>query len=235
MKPRTGQSLPTMRGYARRCEDKSGYLTELGKLPSITTVIGETKSDKAKRALQAWLERPGAEQKSLAARTRGTYLHEQTENWILGKPTSHHLIFGGFWKCMERWLEANFHSALGVEFPVWHPAGFSGTADCLAWTYDDTSCALIDWKTSERYREESSEMVRDGYFVQLAAYRAGIRWTYGIEVDRALLVIARRFGTPDVYTMDSQLLDTCELEFFERLRRYQANHPRDKGQGHVLS
>lgn len=230
MKPTIGSSFPAMKGYARRCADKTGYITEIGKLPSITTVIGETKSEKAKKALKAWLERPGSEERSLAARTRGTYLHTQTENWILGNATNHHLIFGGFWKCMERWLTENFHSALGVEFPVWHPAGFSGTADCLGWTYDSIEPTLIDWKTSDKYREESSEMVRGGYYVQLAAYRAGIRWTYGIEVDRALLVIARRFGSPDVYVMDQALLDTCEAEFFTRLQRYkQLQHLQETG------
>jgi ATP-dependent exoDNAse (exonuclease V) beta subunit len=192
-------------------------------------VVGETKSEEAKRALKAWLERPGAEERSLAARTRGTYLHTQAENWILGNPTHHHLVFGGYWRSLHRWLEDNFHSALGVEFPIWHAAGFSGTADCLGWTYDSTDIQLIDWKTSVRYRDPNSEMMRGGYYIQLAAYRAGIRHTYGIEVNSAQLVIARQLGAPDIYTLNKELLDECEEEFFYRLRRFQEVH------GHVLA
>lgn len=224
MKPGHTAGLPPAKGFANRCGDKSGYETPIGKLPSVTTVVGATKSEAAKKALQAWLDRPGAEQRSLAARTRGTYLHTQAENWILGAPTSEHLVFGGYWRSLRRWLEANFHSHLGVEFPIWHGAGFSGTADCLGWTYDSTDLQLIDWKTSARYRDPDSEMMRGGYYIQLAAYRAGIRWTYGIEVNSAQLVVARQIGRPDVYHLDRTLLDQCEEEFFERLRVYQEVH-----------
>ena len=224
MKPGHTAGLPPAKGFANRCENRRGYETPIGVLPSVTTVVGATKSEQAKKALEAWLSRPGAEERSLAARTRGTYLHTQAENWIHGQPTHHHLVFGGYWRSLHRWLEGNFHSALGVEFPIWHGAGFSGTADCLGWTYDSTNIQLIDWKTSQRYRDPDSEMMRGGYFIQLAAYRAGIRWTYGIEVDNALLVIARQMGQPDVYVLDQPLLDQCEAEFFERLHRYQEIH-----------
>ncbi|MGA1753279.1 MAG: hypothetical protein ACO395_07965 [Pontimonas sp.] len=224
MKPIPAMGLPAPRGFANRCDDRSGYETPLGKFPSVTTVVGATKSEAAKKALEAWLSRPGAEERSLAARTRGTYLHTQAENWILGNPTHHHLVFGGYWRSLQRWLEGNFHSALGIEAPIWHPAGFSGTFDCIGWTYDSTDPQLIDWKTSAKYRDPDSEMMRGGYYIQLAAYRAGIRYTYGIEVNSALLVVARQMGKPDVYTLDHSLLDQCEAEFFDRLHRYQEVH-----------
>lgn len=221
MKPTSTPSMPPPKGDIRRREDRQGYETPLGCLPSVTTIVGATKSEAAKKALQAWLDRPGGEERSLAARTRGTYLHTQAENWINGIPTQHHLVFGGYWRSLQRWLEGNFHSALGVELPIYHPAGFSGTFDCLGWTYDSTELTLIDWKTSQRYRDPESEMMRGGYFIQLAAYRAGIAFTYGIEVNQALLVIARQIGKPDVYQLDKALLDQCECDFFERLHRYQ--------------
>jgi hypothetical protein len=224
MKPTTTLQMPPPNGTITRREDRTGYETPLGKLPSVTTIVGETKSEEAKRALKAWLDRPGGEERSLAARTRGTYLHTQAENWIAGLPTQHHLVFGGYWRSLQRWLETNFHSALGVELPIYHPAGFSGTFDCLGWTYDSTDICLIDWKTSQRYRDPNSEMMRGGYFIQLAAYRAGIAFTYGVEVNQALLVIARQIGKPDVYHLDRQLLDECEQDFFERLHLYKQLH-----------
>ena len=224
MKPTNTLSMPPPKGVITRREDRTGYETPLGKLPSVTTIVGETKSEEAKRALKAWLDRPGGEERSLAARTRGTYLHTQAENWIAGLPTQHHLVFGGYWRSLQRWLETNFHSALGVELPIYHPAGFSGTFDCLGWTYDSTDICLIDWKTSQRYRDPNSEMMRGGYYIQLAAYRAGIAFTYGVEVNQALLVVARQIGKPDVYHLDRQLLDQCEQDFFERLHRYKQLH-----------
>jgi hypothetical protein len=222
------------KGYANRCSDRTGYLTPVGKLPSVTTVVGATKSDSAKAALAAWLARPGGEERSKAACARGTYLHTQVENWITGRPTCHHIAFGNYWKGMKPWLKENFHSSLGVECPVWHPAGFSGTFDCLGWTYDSCEIKLLDWKTSVRYREPEGEIIR-GYYVQLAAYRAAISWTYGVDVQHALLVVARPLGKPDLYPMDPQLLNECEEEFFDRLRRYQAHQQSLEPVSHVVA
>ena len=60
-----------------------------------------------------------------------------------------------------------------------------------------------------------------GYMVQLAAYCAGIHWTYGIEVNQAQLVIARVGEDPQVIHIDHALLQQCEEEFFHRLHIYQ--------------
>ena len=48
IKPTSTSQLPTPKGYAKRCEDKTGYITPVGKLPSVTTILRETKSGKAK-------------------------------------------------------------------------------------------------------------------------------------------------------------------------------------------
>jgi hypothetical protein len=254
------QALPPAKGYARRAADRTGYLTPAGKLPSVTTVIGETKSQQAKDALANWKERmkdaPEALQK--AAARRGSWTHLQAENWILqgrgdlpgpskgdllGGPhgvdlpggarsdlpgVAQRVSWGGYWRSLQGWLEGNFHSALAIEKPIWHPAGFSGTFDCLGWTYDSTDVALFDWKTrGGKAFVAGEERVRD-YEVQLAAYCAGISWTYGIEVNRAHLVIAYPNGPSQHFLLDAQTLQERELEFFARLEIYQ------KRQAHVL-
>jgi hypothetical protein len=245
------QAMPPAKGYARRAADRTGYLTPAGKLPSVTTVIGETKSQQAKDALANWKERmkdaPEALQK--AASRRGSWTHLQAERWIeqggndlpggangdLPAPSNGDLpgaaqrvSWGGYWRSLQGWLEDNFHSALAIEKPIWHPAGFSGTFDCLGWTYDSTDVALFDWKTrGGKAFVAGEERVRD-YEVQLAAYCAGISWTYGIEVNRAHLVIAYPNGPSQHFLLDAQTLQERELEFFARLEIYQ------KRQAHVL-
>jgi len=245
------QALPPAKGYARRAADRTGYVTPAGKLPSVTTVIGETKSEEAKAALANWKKRmkdaPEALQK--AASRRGSWTHLQAENWIerggndlpggangdLPAPSkgdlpgaAQRVCWGGYWRSLQGWLEGNFHSALAIEKPIWHPAGFSGTFDCLGWTYDSTDVALFDWKTrGGKAFVAGEERVRD-YEVQLAAYCAGISWTYGIEVNRAHLVIAYPNGPSQHFLLDAQTLQERELEFFARLEVYQ------KRQAHVL-
>jgi len=238
------QALPPAKGYARRAADRTGYLTPAGKLPSVTTVIGETKSQQAKDALANWKERmkdaPEALQK--AAARRGSWTHLQAENWILqGRGdlpggangdlpapsngdlpgVAQRVCWGGYWRSLQGWLEGNFHSALAIEKPIWHPAGFSGTFDCLGWTYDSTDVALFDWKTrGGKAFTPGEERVKD-YEVQLAAYCAGISWTYGIEVNRAHLVIAYPTTSPQHFLLEKQTLQERELEFFARLEIYQ--------------
>ena len=251
--------LPAAKGYAKRCHDRTGYLTPAGKLPSVTTIVGATKSDQAKAALAAWKERNAQlpEGLQMAAANRGTYTHSQAENWILQRqpelaetaeqPNSlnafgvdlpglsqeadlpgvaQRVAWGGYWQSLRGYLEANFHSALAIEKPIWHPAGFSGTFDCMGWTFDSTEVALFDWKTrgsNTRRLDPEGEQVR-GYQVQLAAYRAGIAWTYDIAVDHAHLVIAYSNQEPQIIEMDKGLLADCEAEFFDRLQRYQREH-----------
>ena len=229
-------TFPLAKGYSRRCPDHSGYLTPAGKLPSVTKVIGETKSDEAKAALANWRKRMENAPEALqqAASRRGSWTHLQAERWIesegndLSTPSNGDLpgvaqrvCWGGYWRSLQGWLEGNFHSALAIEKPIWHPAGFSGTFDCLGWTYDSTDVALFDWKTrGGKAFTPGEERVRD-YEVQLAAYCAGISWTYGIEVNRAHLVIAYPTTSPQHFLLEKQTLQERELEFFARLEIYQ--------------
>ena len=225
------QSLPPAKGYARRAADRTGYVTPAGKLPSVTTVIGDTKSDEAKAALANWKERMKNSPEALrhAASRRGSWTHLQAERWIESGCThgvdlpgvAQRVSWGGYWRSLQGWLEGNFHSALAIEKPIWHPAGFSGTFDCLGWTYDSTDVALFDWKTrGGKAFTPGEERVRD-YEVQLAAYCAGISWTYGIEVNRAHLVIAYPTTSPQHFLLEKQTLQERELEFFARLEIYQ--------------
>ena len=239
------QALPPAKGYARRAADRTGYVTPAGKLPSVTTVIGETKSDEAKAALANWKKRMKDAPEALqqAASRRGSWTHLQAERWIeqggndlpggangdlpggthgVDLPgVAQRVCWGGYWRSLQGWLEGNFHSALAIEKPIWHPAGFSGTFDCLGWTYDSTDVALFDWKTrGGKAFTPGEERVRD-YEVQLAAYCAGISWTYGIEVNRAHLVIAYPTTSPQHFLLEKQTLQERELEFFARLEIYQ--------------
>jgi len=239
--------LGPMRGYARRAADRTGYLTPAGKLPSVTTVLGATSAGKAR--LQQWLSRPGAEAISDEAKRRGTYTHECIEHWIAGATPRRTFgsalkagLYGAYWTNVQPWLETHFTRAIGIEAPVWHPAGFSGTFDCLGTAAAGSApdaLTLLDWKTAARSRgtthaidgeayhqrhllPNNADLLQD-YFCQLGAYRAAITHTYGHTATRALLVIARPTPStvgPDVYELPPALLDHYEAEFFLRLKRY---------------
>ena len=205
----------------RRRDDRTGYETPIGTLPSVTTILGATSSPEAKARLEAWLQRPGAQEESKRACKRGSWVHEQLENYLQGKPVQRHLAFNGYLKSMMPWVEANIIEPCMIEAPVWHPAGFSGTFDCCAWLDWSPNVALIDWKTSKHPR--GPELV-DNYLDQLAAYRAAISHTYLFTPSVGVLVIGRPAASkPDVWIIDEDELDRRELKFLQRVKQYQAS------------
>lgn len=208
-----------------RREDRTGYDCPDGQTyPSVTTILGATSSPESKARLAAWLERPGAAQESAAACRRGTWMHEQIENHLSGLPTSRHLAFNGYFKSVLPWLEANIVETIALEKPIWHPAGFSGTFDCLAFCADWSELTICDWKSSKRTR--SADLV-DNYLDQLSAYRLGLDHTYHVRPMKGALVIGRPTGNwPDVWIIDSDELDRREAKFLERVAQYQQQQTR---------
>lgn len=223
--------IPEMRGYAKRRSDKRGYTTPAGVLPSVTTILGATSKGKAR--LEAWLKQPNAEAVSADARRRGTWLHSQVEGWIEGAAPRRGFggglqagLHGAYWRNMQPWLETHFVEALAIEKPIWHPKGLSGTFDCLgyaAYGGEPEALTLMDWKTAQRERQ--GDLLED-YFCQLAAYRLGITYCYGLRPERALLVIARphSYG-PDVHELSCAQLDEYEAQFLKRVEKFYATGP----------
>ena len=205
----------------KRREDRTGYETPIGTLPSVTTILGATSSPEAKARLEAWLQRPGAHEESKRACKRGSWVHEQLENHLQGKPIKRHLAFNGYLQSMLPWVEQNIIKAEMIEAPVWHPAGFSGTFDCCAWLDQYPELCIVDWKTSARPR--GPDLV-DNYLDQLAAYRAALSHTYLVTPQRGALVIGRPAASkPDVWIIDQDELDRRELKFLGRVKQYQAS------------
>ena len=203
----------------KRREDKTGYVTPIGTLPSVTTILSATSPPEAKERLRKWLERPGAHEESMRACKRGSWVHEQLENHLQGKPVQRHLAFNGYLQSMMGWVNDNVTEPCMIEAPVWHPAGFSGTFDLMCWMDQYPELTLLDWKTSARPR--GPDLV-DNYLDQLAAYRAAIRHTYLVTPQRGVLCIGRPAGTkPDVWIIDEQELDRREVKFLGRVAAYQ--------------
>lgn len=217
-----------------RRNDKSGYdCASLGFLPGATTILGKTSA--GKEALQRWLARPDAPALSAAARNRGTWLHSQTEAWIdsrlrgLPPPDTKHFAYGGYWRSMKPWLEAHYEHATAIEKPVCSPSMYAGCFDFLGYlNYGNSpqSLTLADWKTAQRPRGDTSSndpaqnpLIAD-YFDQLGAYSKAIDYVYGIQVERALLVIARPATAPDVWELNAEELAAATQRFEARLQQY---------------
>ena len=231
--PQRLTELPNPRGVVTRLPDKSGYVSPVGRLDSVTQILGKTGT--SKKRLEQWLKRPDAAAISDAAKARGTWTHEQIENWLLAHqagdplPNPKHFAFGAYWRNIRPFLEQHWVQLVAQEQSVYHPTRFAGQFDALGYTNytqrddltpDDASelLTLLDWKTSKNKRD--SALVED-YCCQLGAYYTAIDYVYGVKAERALLVIARPHGDfPDIWELTSEELIEYGRKFITRANRY---------------
>lgn len=200
---------------------KRHYVTPLGKLPSVTTILGATKPQKDKDGLAFWKRRVGSEAAALIlaeSAARGTKLHGMVEDYLHTGLEGE----GPWWQSIAPFVKAvdrtRPHS---IEQSVCSRHGFAGAYDFLGYCGDEeTTC---DWKTSAKRKPRS--WVRD-YELQAAAYTGCINEIRMAAADgaqlvrRAAIVIAYS-GTPaDVYVMDAADLKAAWREFMGRVGEY---------------
>lgn len=168
------------------------YQTPSGnKYPSVSTVLGKT-SDHS--FIDAWKKRVGEEvaaKISKKATDRGTLIHENIENFILGKKETFNM-FQQEEKMMFKQVMPvldKITDVICLETQMWSDLTRSaGTVDCIA--VHDGKIKVIDWKTSGRYKSRDEI---HSYFLQTAAYAQMLYERTGIAVADILIVMT----TPD--------------------------------------
>lgn len=163
--------------------------TPLGKFPSVTTILSATRSKADQDKLRKWQHKfdkingvGAAKQYSDNACNKGTIIHKLIQMQLEGKdlPDCYEFPEIGSVKSFLKTLKV-----LAVEQKVFHPSGYAGVTDCVA--YFDNQLCIIDWKTSKREKKRS--WITD-YFIQGAAYANA--WNYCFpenKCDNILIVI----------------------------------------------
>jgi hypothetical protein len=200
-------------------DGKRYYLTPGGEhFPGVTTILGSTKSAQTEKALTAWRARVGVEEaKEITRRAaeRGTALHAAIEATLLNQPVIVEDIAKPYYLSMLPILPRVSNIQL-IEGMLWHPAGFAGSVDCVA--YYNGEISVIDWKTSDKPKRPNWI---DDYFLQCSAYCAAVNRLYDTRIGRIVVVIAVPERAAQVFTVNGQeLLDYWEM-FNDRLKAYQ--------------
>ena len=99
--------------------------------------------------------------------------------------------------------------------------GFAGSADGLLDI--DGTLSICDWKTTGRSAHSFMGSVLEQYTDQCGGYSIGLTERTGIQVDQAVIVLARRTGAPAVTIVKGQQLRDAEQRFLERCSRYFAS------------
>ena len=100
------KSATTDQPRITRKADHSGYMTPLGVMPPVTTILSETSPADSKAALDAWKRRTPVENQMSGAK-RGTWVHSACEHYHNTGEWLDHLAHGGYPRSMIPWIEAN--------------------------------------------------------------------------------------------------------------------------------
>ena len=192
------------------------------KLPSVTTILSKTKSQKAIDSINSWKARVGEEQATRIkdqAAARGTDMHTHLEKHILGegyldlrpegrvaKEMADTIIAKGFNDLQEIW---------GSEVTLHYPGLYAGATD-LVGTYDYED-SIIDFKQSNKPKRK--ELI-DDYFMQLGAYAMAHNYVYRTSITQGVILMC----TPDNYFQKFQIKGKefikYQHQFLERVNKY---------------
>lgn len=221
--------MPIMSPQPKRIDTPRGryYSTMYGTFPSVTTVLGATKSADASAKLENWQARTlNSAQITKEACDRGTCLHNRIERHLNGLPPEDYSVrekqlgVPHVWKSVQGHL-SRIHNPRHIEVCVYDPkAGFAGTLDLLEETANG-ELELWDWKNS--LRPKQFEWIED-YCCQAAAYaKAAPKCLPHLErpISRCRIIIALQTGPAQEFVLTESKIDYYYKFFLRRLSKFQ--------------
>ena len=210
----------------QRVTDRSGerhYSLDGEKVPSVTTILDKTKSQKAKDSLNAWRERVGYSEASRISREstlRGDKMHKYLEDALHGEQSLDFEIFNDEEKKMSeviinQGLNKKLDEIWGCETPLYYPNSHAGTTD-LCGIYDNEE-SIIDFKSSTKIKKR--EWITD-YFLQTCAYALAHNLQHDTNITQGVILMC----TPNLEFQEFIIKDNeflwYQKKFMERVDQY---------------
>ena len=191
------------------------YLLGDEKLPSVTTILSQTKSEEEKAALANWKERVGykeANRIKSEASTRGTSMHIYIEDYLRGRVNESFFETNEQYKIMakeiiDKGLNGRLEEIYGIEETLYYPEKYAGTADLLGKMDGVEVC--IDFKQSNKPKK--IDYIQD-YFLQLGAYTLSHDVVHGTKMGAGVILLC----TKDILFQEFKI-EGAELEMYQNL------------------
>ena len=191
------------------------YLVNNQKLPSVTSILQQTKSDEDKAALKNWIERVGpavANKIKNEASATGTSMHSYLEDFLRGRINESFFESNEKYKNMakeiiDKGIKGKLEEIYGVETTLVYPEKYAGTADLIG-VYQGKS-VVIDFKQANKIKK--SEYIQD-YFLQLGAYTLAHDVVHGTKMEAGIILLC----TKDILFQEFKI-EGAELEIYQNL------------------
>ena len=201
-------------------------------LPSCTSILELTKSQREKDSLANWVAKVGKQESiriSNEAASRGSEMHSAIEKFLLARDNLS--LFEEYQKrnkpqmmadlIIQEALKPKLNEIYGVEVCVYYPGakGFSGQCD-LAGVFDGIP-SIIDFKSKSSIMKESYDSLQT-YFTQLGGYSLAHNTVYNSNITQGVILLATTDLVFQIFRIRDEKLIEYQNKFLERVEQYYA-------------
>jgi len=195
------------------------------KLPSVTTVLGQTQTKEKRESLDRWRQRVGlreAQRVTRDAAIRGTAMHKYLEDLIRGERCLDLTEIGQQAQTMaeiivERGLN-DCSEVYGIEAVLYYPDLYAGSVDLVAKHKDQVS--IIDFKQTNKPKQR--EWI-DDYFMQMAAYGMAHDVIYGTQIEKGVIMMCSKDLYYQEFIIEGEEFREAKHKFLGRLDEFYSN------------
>ena len=189
------------------------------RLPSVTTILAQTKDDEYIKRWKAKVGHEEAERIKNYSSKRGTSMHKFLEKHITGKGYDDLTEIGKEAKPMaQKIIEIGLvpiSEWYGSEIMIHYPGLYAGSTD-LACLHNDME-TIVDFKQANR--PKNPDWIED-YYLQIAAYAMAHDYIYGSSIRQGIIMVC----TPDLYyqefKFDGEMMRKYRHQFLQRLSQF---------------
>jgi len=193
------------------------------RLPSVTTVLGQTQPKDKADSLQRWRDKVGHEEArriTQEAAARGTSMHLYLEKYCLGEGYLDLTDVGNQAKHMaekivDRGIDNRLTEIYGNEATLYYPGLYAGSVDLVG--QHDGSMAIIDFKQTNKPKQR--EWIGD-YFLQMAAYGMAHDAVYGTTIEKGVILMCSKDLYYQEFTIEGEEYRQAKHDFLRRLDQF---------------
>tara|TARA_R100001460_G_scaffold15688_1_gene34538 strand:+ start:4314 stop:5045 length:732 start_codon:yes stop_codon:yes gene_type:complete len=199
------------------------YSVNNEKLPSVTTILGQTRTKEKEENLAKWRQRVGEKEADKIrdnAAARGTIMHRILEGYIKNEGHMDMSELGQEAGVMaQNLIDSGFKNSIdevwGMEMMMYYPGLFAGACD-IAGIYEGKE-AIMDFKQSNKWKKR--EWI-DDYFIQTAAYAMAHNHVYGSNINSGVILISVKGGEILKYVSSGKEFQGFCIEWIKRVNKY---------------
>ena len=199
------------------------YLFNNEKLPSVTSILQETKSEEDKASLENWKQRVGYKEANRIkneASSRGTSMHSYIEEFLKGRINESFFESNEKHKNMakeiiDKGINGKLEEIYGMETTLHYPNKYAGTADLIG-IYQGKE-AIIDFKQANKPKK--ANYIQD-YFLQLGAYTLAHNVVYKTNITSGIILLCTIDNLFQDFKIEDEELIMYQNLFLGRLKKF---------------